>query len=235
MSYTIPGFTPPPSGYSGPGSGAGQCPSGQHWDGQKCVDDVAVHVNQPDGHTYDIQTSPNKSGETWSTITTDDNATDAVADYNSYVADGAPWQILKDGVIWKTNLPEADRFKEGVQPGDLRDVWSIEGLINGTWTWLADANTLDDAKAKLAQVRAGTLATFSEMDDLRITDKNGKVVLTDKGKYSGDNKPGAGPSDAKGIILTLIALGVLVFVGWYLLQNYKSIGAPIKGAIHAKN
>jgi len=172
----------------------------------RCVPDVAVVVNPPDGHTYDIQTS-NDAGLVWFTVDTADNLADATTSYNAYVVSGY-WQILKDGsIIVKTNLSVDERAKEGVQPGELRDVWNLEAWNGVAWDWLKDFDSLADAKLGLRAVRAHTAATISEKQDLRITDKNGKVVYTDKGVVA---KPPAGTSTSLGFIGTAIGLIAVV-------------------------
>jgi len=219
MSINIAPWTPPPSGYSGPGGAPAvtwnlfNSLDGKAWTNNgnsPSWNDIVVLYNSmvaqaPDrwwkvedsngaldeAHNYSpvkvskysVQKSPNASGLDWLTVDTISGLSAAKTSYDSYVAAGGYWQLVDEsGTIIETNLAVEDRFKPGVQPGILKDIWSLEAFIGTAWTWLADSDTLAGARALLKQARAGTLATISEQYDLRITDKNGAVVYTDKGK-----------------------------------------------------
>ena len=171
-------------GYSG--SGGHDCPAGQHWDSVKmtCVDDIQVG-NKPDGHDYQIQKASNVSGLDFTTVHQFDNATDANETYNSLSPDGF-WQMLVDGVMTKTNLPMSERYEATQKKKDeeyLKTIFSIEAHVQGGWAWLADYDNLADAKLGIIEFRAGrNSASIPGSDDLRIVNKLGEVVYTDKGE-----------------------------------------------------
>ena len=132
-----------------------------------------------DGHTYDLQKSPNESGLHWDTITTDNNASDAQTTFNTYSKMGGYYQTLKDGQLWLTNLPESSRYEatEAAKAAAYaKDIWSTEvlvtgGMQKGQWAWTKDFNSLDAAKAALTNGGATLPATAADAE-YRITDKN---------------------------------------------------------------
>jgi hypothetical protein len=192
-------------------------------------------TNPSDGHTYDLQKSPNESGLDWFTVDSFNNSTDAVAAYDTAVKNGGLWQLLRDGQIYDTNLPVDQRYDATQKKKDeegLKHEYSCEYLLNGEWSWFATATTLEEAKSIVKSAQEGTAYATISYGKYQIRDWNGEVVWS---QTIDTPKPGdtdtTSPStttqfsgDYKGIVLLVAAVGIGLFLLYML-----------KGAKHAPN
>jgi len=241
VEFTGPGLDDFGSG-SGFGSGSHDCPAGKHWDDklQTCVDDLAVG-QVPDGHDYQIQKASNTSGLDFTTLYQFDNKADADNTYNALPADGY-WQMLVDGVMTKTNLPISDRYDATQDKADedaLKHEYSCEYMLNGEWSWFATAASLEEAKGIVKAAQEGTAYATISYGDYRIRDWHGDIVWsqtidtpTPDDTSSGGPAAPTGTFDGKGIAMVLISLGLMLFVGWYVITSLSKGKVAVPNAVN---
>ena len=176
-----------------------------------------VEQNPPDGHTYLVQKSPNSSGLTWVTLTTDNNATDATNDYNYYVGQGYFMQVLRDGSIWLTNLAEADRTQGGVQgQGDghtyTLQIWGTPANETAT-RWIDVDGWVGDKAAAIAASKAYAQANTGRY---RLVNEKGQVIWSQNTMPPGG--PGTGSWDLPDILSSLVPIAVGVGVAVVIIM-----------------